>query len=128
MTVPFRRTKGTIPRRFGPGRAETNLPKPPRRGNLGIGGPACAKVVDTIYISAGFGRRRPDSGLANIPLPPGSGRIVSMRVAEGVAITAFSGPDRPDQWRRVLRRLVCPARLEGGGGVAADGIELADAL
>ncbi len=42
---------------------------------------------------------RPDSGPADIPLPPGSGRIVSIRVAGGGAITAFSGPDRPGQWR-----------------------------
>ncbi|MGO8691285.1 MAG: hypothetical protein ACLQLG_16815 [Thermoguttaceae bacterium] len=41
-----------------------------------------------------------NSGGANIPIPPGSGRIGSMQVSQGGAITAFSGPDRADQWRQ----------------------------
>jgi hypothetical protein len=38
-----------------------------------------------------------------IPLPPESKRLVSVRVADGGAITAFAGPDAPDApdaWRR----------------------------
>ena len=42
----------------------------------------------------------PNSGLADIPIPPGSCRIIAMQVAEGGGIAAFSGPDRAEQWKQ----------------------------
>ena len=40
------------------------------------------------------------SGSTDVPLPPGCRRMLSLRAANGGGITAFSGPDRPDEWRR----------------------------
>ncbi len=40
------------------------------------------------------------AGSADIPLPPECRRMLSLRADRGGGITAFSGPDRPDEWRR----------------------------
>ena len=59
-TVPGSWKIGTVPRSFGPGPSRgSTCRNHPRRGNLGIGGPACTESVDIIYVSAGFGHRPP---------------------------------------------------------------------
>jgi hypothetical protein len=66
----------------------------------GLAIPLAAKMWTLYTFQPDSDAGSPDSDLANIPIPPGSGRIVSMQVSQGGAITAFSGPDRTDQWRR----------------------------
>jgi hypothetical protein len=39
------------------------------------------------------------SGLAEIPFPEGCHRGLSLRAAEGAGLIAFSGPERPQQWK-----------------------------
>jgi hypothetical protein len=38
-----------------------------------------------------------------VPLPPGSRRLVSLRTADGGAIAAFAGPEQPDAWVEFYR-------------------------
>ncbi|MBU4270553.1 MAG: hypothetical protein KKE86_06130 [Planctomycetes bacterium] len=41
-----------------------------------------------------------ESGLVEVPIPPGCRRTLSMQAVGGGGIVAFGGPDRPDRWKR----------------------------
>ena len=41
-----------------------------------------------------------ESGLIEVPIPPGCRRTLSIRAVGGGGIVAFGGPDRPDRWKR----------------------------
>ena len=59
---------------------------------------------------------QPNSGLASIPIPPGSCRIMAMQVAEGGGIAAFSGPDRTEQWKQFYDDWFVKHRWKPSGG------------
>ena len=85
----------------GQGHAQAQLAEPtPGAVIWGLAIPLAAKVWTLYTFQPESDAAGADSGRANIPIPPGSGRIVSMQVSQGGAITAFSGPDRTDQWRQ----------------------------
>jgi len=44
--------------------------------------------------------REEESGSIKVPVPPGCRRTLSLQAVGGGGITAFSGPDRPAQWKR----------------------------
>ena len=96
---PGRRHPGG--RAADPSDAQAQLAEPtPRAVIWGLAIPLAAKVWTLYTFQPDADAAGADSGVANIPIPPGSGRIVSMQVSQGGVITAFSGPDRTDQWRR----------------------------
>jgi hypothetical protein len=55
--------------------------------------------VWTVYTFHTASLRRDDAAIASdLPIPPGGRKTLAIRAADGGAVVAFQGPDRPGQW------------------------------
>jgi hypothetical protein len=97
---PGRRKWGQSPDHPAAGRAEAQLAETTSGVVIwGLAIPLSPKAWTLYTFQPDSDTGQPDSSLANIPIPPGGRRIVAMQVADGGAITAFSGPDQTQQWK-----------------------------
>ena len=105
---------------IGSGRARTRLDFPrPARGGLGHERPAGPGRVDSVLLSAsataGESKRLP----LDLPLPPGSERLLCLRVAGGGSMLSFRGPADPKAWQAYFSSWLRAARWGSCANVRA---------
>ena len=70
----------------------------------GLAVPVDADMWSTYTFQPESNAGQPDSTISDLPVPPDGRRLVAMQVADGGAILAVSGPDRPEAWKQFYDR------------------------